>query len=93
MPYYVENCNAGEAVSEVSAAPGSENFDESQRSCVSGPERKRKVNQLGLQWLLNLIERVRRVHTKVFVQDTTGKFEALLLQVGIIRQVHTISVC
>ena len=67
---------------ETSVAPGSQNLDEGQHNSMSGQERKREVNRLGLQWLLNLIERVERVHSKVLSQDAEGNSEALVLLNG-----------
>lgn len=54
VPYYLEGCNAGAAIFE--------------NDSMNGEQRKRKVNELGLQWLLDLIERVERAHSKVLIQ-------------------------
>ncbi len=67
MPYFLEDCNADEATCSDLMSQDCLQKLNCKHHGMSGTERKRKVNELGLSWLLDLIDRVERAYSQVLI--------------------------
>lgn len=71
MPYFAENCNAGESIFGNPVAADPQYVNDGGKGGMSGAERRSKVNELGMEWLSDLISRVESCHWQV----TSDMFE------------------